>query len=151
MYSTTETLDLRAFWIELSALSKLYAVYLAAVTIYTLFSLSRILVLLHFLKKREASEFDDYSYRPFALMLSKCENLHQLTFFSTLLFGLVFFSQFSAVFRGFGDSSETGWTVIFRGLGDYFAFDGGVLVVLTMLHTAEWIVSAHLRHLTLPH
>jgi hypothetical protein len=151
MYLTTAALDLRAFWIELFALCKLYALYLEAVTIYTLFSLSRMLVRLPFLKKRTACEVDENRYRLFALLHNKCDNLHQLIFFSTLLFGLIFFLQFPAVFRGFGDSSETGWTVIFHGLGTYFTFAADVLLVLTMLHTAEWIVSAQLPRLNLPH
>jgi len=82
---------------------------------------------------------------------NKSENLHRLTFFSSLLFGMVFFLQFPAVFRGYGDSNETGLTVIVDGLLTYSDFAACVFLVLLILHVAEWIVSARLRRLTLLH
>jgi len=84
-------------------------------------------------------------------MCNKSDNLCQLTFLSTLLFGLVFFLQIPANFGGLDDSNLTGWTFIFRSLAIYFAFAVGVFLVLIILHFAGWIVSAHLRRLTLPH
>jgi hypothetical protein len=147
----TASLDPRAFWIELYLLCKLYALYLAAVTIYTVFSLSRMLVGLHSFKKVSAIECSEQHGQLLVSLQNKSENLHRLTFFSGLLFGMVFFLQFPAVFRGYGDSNETGLTVIVHGLLTYSNFAACVFLLLLILHVAEWIVSARLRRLTLPH
>jgi len=150
MYLTSAVLNLRAFWTELLPLCKLYALYLGGVAIYTLFSLFRILVRLRSLKNQTATEDDENKYRILALLRDKHNHLCQLNFFSTLLFGLVFFLQIPENFRSLIDSSLTGWDFIFDSLVIYFAFAAGVFFVLIILHTTEWIVSAHLRRLTRP-
>ncbi len=151
MCLTTESPNLRAFWLELLPLCKLYALYLGGVAIYTLFSLSRILISLRSFKNQAATNDHKNSDRLLALMRNKSDNLSQLTFLSTLLFALAFFLQMPANFRSLVDSSLTGWDFIFHGLAIYFDFAVGVFLVLIILHIADWIVSAHLRRLTLHH
>src|SRR5579859_7206330 len=151
MYPTATALDLRGFWSEQLPFCKLYALYLGSVTIYTLFSLSRILVRVSSFKKQTAAEDQANRSQLLALMPNKSDNLRQLTVFSTLLFGLDFFLQIRANFVSLSDSNLTGWAFIYQSLGTYFDFAACVFLVLLILHVAEWIVSAHLRRLTLPH
>lgn len=151
MYITTAALDPRAIWTELSLLCKLYALYLWAIAIYTLYSLSRMLIRLRSLKNQTATEDHENRDRLLARLRYKSDNLCQLTISSTLLFGMLFFAEIPAIFLGFGDSPETGLMVIFHGILTYLTFATGVFLVLIILHTAEWIVSAQLLRLTLPH
>src|SRR6266481_2658729 len=151
MYITTAVLDLREFWIEQLPCCKLYALYLAVVAIYTIVSLSRTLFRLGFLGKQTATEDQANRSHSLALLQSKSDNLRQLTLFSTLLFGLVFFLQIRANFVSPSDSSLTGWAFIDHSLASYFDFAACVFLVLIILHVSEWIVSAHLRRLPLPH
>ena len=150
MYPTAAAHDPRAFWTEQLPFCKLYGYYLAIVAIYTLSSLSLILVRLHSLKKAVTEDHEN-RYRRLALLRNKTDNLRQLVFFSTLLFGLVFFLQIPANSRSLVDSTLTGWDFIFHNLAIYFDFAAGVFLVLITLHGAQWIVSARLRRLTLPH
>jgi hypothetical protein len=150
MYPTVTARDLREFWTEQLPFCKLYALYLGSISVYTLFSLSRILVRVTSFKKKTVAEDQANRAQLFALTLDKSENLRQLTMFSTLLFGLVFFVQIRANFVSLSDSSLTGWAFIYQSLGTYFDFAACVFLVLLILHVAQWIVSAHLRRLTLP-
>ena len=151
MYSTAESSSLRDFWIELLPLCKLYALYLGGVAFYTVFSLTGIMVRLRSLKSQTATEQYENRYRRLALLHNKTDNLRQLSFFSTLLFGFVFFLQIPANFRSLDDSSLTGWDFILHSLAIYFDFAAGAFLVLIILHVVQWIVSAELRSLTLPH
>jgi len=151
MYLTSAAHDPRAFWIELGPFCKLYFLYLGIVTICILLSLFRMLIRLRSLKKPTVTEDYELKQLMVARLRNNIDNLCQLTHFSTLLFGLIFFLQFPAILSGFGDSSETGWTVIFHGFFTYFAFASAVFLFLLILHVAEWMVPARLRRLTLPH
>ena len=150
MHLATVNTDARSFWTAQLPFCKLYGYYLAVVAIYTLFSLSRMLARLHSLKKA-ATENHESRRHPLAALQDKCDNLRQLTLFSVLLFGLVFFLQIPANFKSLVDSSLTGWDFIFHSLAIYFDFAAGVFLILLILHVAQWIISAQFRRLTLPH
>jgi hypothetical protein len=151
MCPTVAALDLRKFWTEQLPICKLYALYLGSISIYTLFSLSRIVARVSSVKKQTATEDQANRSQLLTLTRNKSDNLRQLTMFSTLLFGLVFFLQVRANFVSLSDSSLTGWAFIYQSLETYFDFAACVFLVLLILHVLEWIVSAHLRRLTLPH
>src|SRR5258708_30718161 len=137
MYLTSAAHDPRAFWIELGPFCKLYFLYLGIVTICILLSLFRMLIRLRSLKKPTVTEDYELKQLMVARLRNNIDNLCQLTHFSTLLFGLIFFLQFPAILSGFGDSSETGWTVIFHGFFTYFAFASAVFLVFLILHRDE--------------
>ena len=105
MYLTSAAHDPRAFWIELGPFCKLYFLYLGIVTICILLSLFRMLIRLRSLKKPTVTEDYELKQLMVARLRNNIDNLCQLTHFSTLLFGLIFFLQFPAILSGFGDSS----------------------------------------------
>jgi len=151
MHPTSVAIDVRTFWTEQLPLCKLYACYLAFAAIHTLLSLSRMLSRVHSHRKEAANADYESKRRLLVALQNKSDNLFRLTYFSTLLFGVVFFLQFPANFRSLVDTNLTGWSFIGYSLAIYFEFAACVLLVLLILHAAEWIASAHLRRITLPH
>jgi hypothetical protein len=145
MYMTMEVLDPRFFWPQLPLLGKFYALFLCAVALYALFSLSRIMFRLKSLARQHATGTHLESSYAFALLRKKSDNLHQLIFFATLLFGLTFFFQFPAIFLTLGDSKSLPWSQYLENLAVHVAFATDVLFVLVFLHSAQWLVSARLR------
>ena len=145
MYITSEALDPRIFWLELPLLSKLYALFLCIVTIYALYSLSRILFRLHSLRELGSSDERHSKLNVLSLLrstASKIGNLILLTFF---FFGLVFSLQISAAFIIIANSKTPGWVFIFQSLSAYFAFSSDVFLILLIIHCARWSVSARIR------
>ena len=152
---TTEVLNPRFFWTQLPLLGKLYVLFLCAVALYTLFSLSRIMFRLNSFERQHASGTHLESSFAFAFLRNKSDNLHQLIFLATLLFGLTFFFQFPAIFLTLGNSKSFPWSQYIENLAVHIAFATDVLFVLLFLHSAQWLVSARVRaaeiRLTLPH
>ena len=150
MHPPDPDLHLRVLWTEQVPLFKLYACCLSVVSIYTVFSLARMIVRLDSHKKETAAR-DHESRRALIVALqNKSNNLFHLTYLSVLLFGLVCFMQFPATFRNLEDSNLTGWAFISASLATYSDFAAYVFLVLLILHVAEWFVSALLHRRTLP-
>lgn len=155
MYMTMEVLNPRFFWLQLPLLGKFYALFLCAVALYMLFSLFRIMLRLNSLKGQHTNGMTLDRSHALAFLRKKSDNLHQLIFFATLLFGLTFFFPFPAIFLTLGDSRSLPWNHYLENLAGHVAFATDILFVLLFLHSAHWLVSARLNsmeiRLTFPH
>jgi hypothetical protein len=130
---------------SLSTLQLLFCLILAVVGIYTLLSVTVILVRLRSLANRSKVEDVSSIQRSLAALHARSANLHQLIGAAFYLFGFVFFLTLPFAFITLDTSKVPGWTSIFQNLGFYFAFSASVFFVFLVLHSVQWFVSARVR------
>jgi hypothetical protein len=130
-------------------LSKLYLLFLCAVSIYTLISLVRVLFRLRSLKRLASAESPAVGARlTLATLQHRTTNLRQLLLFAFYLFGFFFFLQIPTAFIVLGDSKSLPFSLFFTQLAAFFEYAADVFLLFLLLHTLQWFVTNCLQAFT---
>ena len=137
--------DCRALWISLSLLNKSFFLFFCGVSLYT-FSISlNALVVLHSAKRQPYMEITSDAGSLLEILLHRFANLRQLHVCTLYLFGFCIAVQVPSVFHTIDNSIQYPLRAITAGLSFLFYFDAVVFLGFLLLHTTQWIVSAHLH------
>jgi hypothetical protein len=128
-------LNILLFWRELPLLLRLFALFLWVVSVYTLVLLSTVLWRL----RSSVTPQQSVGFQ------NRVAGVRQLLLFTAYLFGCSWFFQIPGAFVIIGDSGRSGFSIIIEQLGVYFSYAADVFLVLLLLHSAQWFVSAHLQ------
>jgi len=131
------------FWPEIPLLSKLFLLFLCAVSVYVLISLVRVLFRLLSLKHL-------YPLQPLppvprlqlTALQHRMSNLRQLLWFAFWLFTVCFLGQIPAAFNVIGDSRVPIVNIILLQLATFIEYATDVFLLFLLLHTLQRIVSA---------
>jgi hypothetical protein len=143
-----DSLNLAHFWFQIPMLTKLFLLFLVAVSLYLLISLVRVLLRLRSLKSLAFTEASVAGVRSFLTALQhRLNNLRSLLLFAFFLFAFCFFLQVPAAFVTFGDSKVPGFTLILMQLATYFEYATDVCFLFLFLHSVHWLASARVEAL----
>jgi hypothetical protein len=143
MYILSVHWDVVMLWAILSLTGKLYIVCLLASVVYTIYSLSRIVVLSRSMKN---TSFDaEPAGLGLIVMARTIENVRQLHLLLLLLFGVTLANEVFATLRAIRESAVSLSALGIDVFGPCVVFAFGVSGVLAILQVLQWIVSARLR------
>lgn len=127
----------------LTVIGRLYILCLMVAAVYTAYLLARIISRLRSLGSLGTDALPAKSY--LLGMTGGIEELRQLHFLLLLLFGVTLANEILAAFRAFRNASMSLSGASIRVFEPVAMYAFLVLVVLTFLHAAQWIVAARLR------
>jgi len=138
-------LNLRNLWPQLSTLPRVYLFILSLISVWTLLSFLHPLLTLRSLKRSLADLSRESIRSTLAALQDRLATLRRLLLFAFLLFGFCFLLQISQAFIVFGDSNKPPIFIILRQLDTCLAYGADVFLILLLLHSLQWFVSARLE------
>jgi len=147
---TISSIEFRSVWLNLSPINKGFVLFFCAVSVYT-FSLSlHALLLLRPLKKQPANETVSSTHPQLDGLCNRVANLRQLHLFTLYLFGFCILIQVPNAFLSLGNANTLAVSSIVGQLTFLLNCDATIFMAFLLLHTLQWLVSAHIRRVAQP-
>lgn len=143
--SPYHNLNPHVFWPQLPTFTRLYSLVLCIGSLYIFYSLSRILIRLHSLKRLATEDPMQKRIEPACSTLrTRLNNVRQVVIFLWLVFGLTLFVELALMLVTMPDSRLFPIEIMMMGITAQSGFASLVFLVYLVLHIAQWAVSSRL-------